>query len=421
MTSAPADTSILVEILRANQDRNPKLIRLKLKLMAGSAFAFFRGACEFFARDWQELVPRGAGPSLLVCGDLHLENFGAYRDDEGEFLFDINDFDESCLGPAPVDPVRCAASILLAAELWDLSPLHANRLVIAYLDEYRQALTLPVKSRAIDSAAPRLSRGPIWEILGKTAIATQSQLLDHHTERLKNGTRRIIRDKRKHPELVEAEARTVLGAVKAYALASHQAEALNPLDVTGRVAGIGSLGVKRYLVLVAGGGSAETNRLLDVKEARPSVWLPFAGIAPALPGASDAAGVVHAQCTLQARPTAGLDVLPIDGEDFRVREMIPEENRSSLDRFQHKPAKLYQAIVEAGRLTGLAHLRAAQAVEGHDETAALTDWAHDPALDSLLAAASRCAEQTRLAFKQFRAERKVPEALPAPLKDLVIP
>ncbi len=38
--------------------------------------------------------------------------------------------------------------------------------------------------------------------------------------------------------------------------------------------------------------------------------------------------------------------------------MIPEENRSSLDRFQCKPAKLYQAIIEAGRLTGLAHLRA---------------------------------------------------------------
>ncbi len=174
MTSPPGDTSVLVEILRANQDRNPKLIRLKLKRMATSAFAFFRGACEFFARDWQELVPRGAGPSLLVCGDLHLENFGAYRDDEGEFLFDINDFDESCLGPCAVDPVRCAASILLAAELWNLSPLHANRLVIAYLDEYRQALTLPVEPKVIDSSAPRLSRyrAWIWEILGKTAIAT---------------------------------------------------------------------------------------------------------------------------------------------------------------------------------------------------------------------------------------------------------
>ncbi len=235
-----------------------------------------------------------AGPSLLVCGDLHLENFGAYRDDEGEFLFDINDFDESCLGPCAVDPVRCATSILLAAELWDLSPLHANRLVIAYLDEYRQALTLPVETKVIDAAAPRLSRGPIWEILGKTAIATQNELLDHHTERLKNGTRRIVGDKRKHPELGEAEARTVLEAVKAYALVSKQEEALNPLDVTGRIVGIGSLGVERHLILVAGGGSAETNRLLDIKEAKPSVWMPFAGTAPALPGASEAARVLAA-------------------------------------------------------------------------------------------------------------------------------
>ena len=109
-------------------------------------------------------------------------------------------------------------------------------------------------------------------------------------------------------------------------------------------------------------------------------------------------------------------MLPIGGDGFRVREMIPEENRSSLDRFQQKPAKLYQAIVAAGRLTGLAHLRAATAVEGRDDTGVWRTGPTGPAIDSLLAAAARYAERTRLAFKQFRAELKAPDALPESLR-----
>ena len=112
-------------------------------------------------------------------------------------------------------------------------------------------------------------------------------------------------------------------------------------------------------------------------------------------------------------------MIPLGDTEFRIREMIPEENRSNLDRFQRKPKKLYEAIVVAGRLTGLAHLRGAKNVEGRDETAALTKWANGPALDSVLAAASRYAERTRLAFKQFRTERRVPDALPESLRGRV--
>ena len=43
---------------------------------------------------------------MLICGDLHLENFGAYRTDAGDFRFDINDFDEALVAPASFDLVR---------------------------------------------------------------------------------------------------------------------------------------------------------------------------------------------------------------------------------------------------------------------------------------------------------------------------
>jgi uncharacterized protein (DUF2252 family) len=272
--------------------------------------------------------------------------------------------------------------------------------------------------RAIDAAAPRLSRGPIGEILGKMAVGDQTTLLDLNTRLRKNGTRRIVRSRAKHPALSRKVRDEVISAVTAYGLAKGNPEYFRPIDATRRIAGIGSLGVERYLVLVAGGGSAETNQLLDIKQALPSVLPPIANHEP-FPS-SEAARVVHAQRTLQAAPTAGLDVMRIRDEDFRVREMVPEENRSSLDRFQEKPARLREAIVAAGWLTGLSHLRGAAAETDPGVGEALAHWARGAALDSVLAAAARYAEKARLEFKQFRAELRAPDALPEPLRESVL-
>lgn len=415
MSNAQSTGSVLADVLNANQGRGPAALRLKLRRMAESSFAFFRGSCERFARRWADDRPPGPGPSFLICGDLHLENFGAYRDDEGEFLFDINDFDEAAVAPCAIDPVRCAASVLLAAELWGLSPLQSNGIVLAYLDEYRKAVCEGHADRPIDVETPRLARGPIWDLLGKTALGTQEQLLDRHTERLKHGTRRIIRD-RKHPEVSPERRAEVAAALAEYDQRHGATGAFSLVDVTGRLVGIGSLGLERYLVLVAGGGTPRTNRLLDVKREQTSVWVDAGGRPPLPPPASEAACVVHAQRTLQARPTAGLDVLPISGVAFRLREMIPEENRANLDRFQEKPAKLRQAIVTAGRLTGLAHLRGALASGTNATVPELASWARGPALDSVLAAAARFAEDARIARRRFRAEWKDREALPKALR-----
>jgi uncharacterized protein (DUF2252 family) len=189
------------------------------------------------------------------------------------------------------------------------------------------------------------------------------------------------------------------------------------LDVARRIAGIGSLGVPRYTVLVAGGGSSRTNRLFDLKQCRPSALASCATRPWPFAGESDAARVVRAQRMLQARPTAGLDVLSVGDVPYRLRELIPEESRSSLDRFNRKPAKLRVAIQEAGLLTALSHQRGAEAAPHGNEAAALARWAAGPALDSVLVAAARFAERTRLAYRQFRAELRSPGALPTPLQE----
>jgi uncharacterized protein (DUF2252 family) len=415
-SSTEGTDSVLVAVLRYNEGRKRQLVPLKLKRMSRDPFSFFRGANHLYADAWPNLKPPDPGPEFPICGDLHLENFGAHRDDQGDLLYDINDFDEAVVGACSLDLVRCATSTLLASELWRLTPLQASGMVLEFLDKYRATVTCPDGERSGDGRAPSLARGPIWEILGKLALASQPRLLDHVTERLKNGTRRITRSNNRHPELKPDRAGAVRAAVEAYGTNSGRADFFRTLDVTGRVAGVGSLGVSRYLVLVAGGGSLETNRLFDLKECLPSALGPCTTRPWPYPDGSDAARVVRAQRMLQASPGTGLDVLMVGESPYRVREMIPEENRSSLDRFHRKPQNLRAAVEQAGLLTALSHLRGAVAYPDGGGASGLSRWASGPALDSVLAAASRFAESTRVAHRRFRAELRSPASIPSALR-----
>ncbi len=177
------------------------------------------------------------------------------------------------------------------------------------------------------------------------------------------------------------------------------------LDVAARVAGIGSLGVPRYVALVAGDGSPDGNRLLDLKAAAPSSLLGCTRAPQPASWTSQALRVVDAQRRLQAKPTAGLDVIAIEGEEFRLREMIPDENRATLDRFRRKPSKLSHAVEIVGRITARSQLRGARLEDGVDRTADLARWAASPALDAVLASAVRFAEKTREDYRAFKKAR----------------
>ena len=79
MSDTQDTVGVLEAILQHNQHRKPKLVRLKLRRMLEDPFTFFRGAIHLFARDWSELCPPEVGPDILICGDLHLENFALRR------------------------------------------------------------------------------------------------------------------------------------------------------------------------------------------------------------------------------------------------------------------------------------------------------------------------------------------------------
>ena len=72
-------------------------------------------------------------------GDLHVENFGTWRDIEGRLIWGINDFDEVCWLPYTCDLVRLAASayLAIAGDHLDITPRRATRSI---LEGYRDGL-----------------------------------------------------------------------------------------------------------------------------------------------------------------------------------------------------------------------------------------------------------------------------------------
>ena len=389
---APLDPAV-AELLRANEGRKPGLLRIKFRQMAADPFTFFRGADPLFATAWPDLKPPDVGPSILICGDLHLENLGAYRTEAGDFRFGINDFDEALVAPCSLDLARCAASILLAAEQWRLTPTSATSMALTYLDSDRASTRDPEPGEV----APKSGQGAVWDLLAATAAGNQVALLDRVTRRKRSG-RRAIRDAPNHPKIGPQRAEVVREAIDAYLGAADAP--LRVLDLTGRIAGVGSLGVRRYLALVGDGEHHDADRVLDVKECGPPSLLACA-TEPQPASKDDADRVASAQRQLQGHTAAGLGTMTINGRSYRVREMIPDENRASLDRLRHLPDRLRDAVAIAGRLTAWSHLRGAK-IPGSNRTSKWTRWAASAALDAVLASAARVAERTNRDFAAFR-------------------
>ena len=82
-------------------------LSLKHRLMAEAAFPFLRATFYRWMQIWPEACPDPArAPKLLAVGDLHVENFGTWRDTEGRLVWGINDFDEVYPLPYTLDLVR---------------------------------------------------------------------------------------------------------------------------------------------------------------------------------------------------------------------------------------------------------------------------------------------------------------------------
>ncbi|WP_431285090.1 DUF2252 family protein [Humitalea sp. 24SJ18S-53] len=114
-------------------------LRERRRKMAKDPFTFLRAAywrwVQVLPAVWRPAVP---GTVVLAVGDIHLENFGTWRDAEGRLAWGVNDFDEAAEMPWPLDLLRLATSAHLAvpdaAAAEAGAPARAAAIMAGYVD-----------------------------------------------------------------------------------------------------------------------------------------------------------------------------------------------------------------------------------------------------------------------------------------------
>jgi hypothetical protein len=223
-------------LLRADVAEKHRRMRL-------GPFYFMRGSFYRWCQLWRASAgDLGRATRILAVGDLHLENFGTWRDADGRLVWGINDFDEATVLPWTMDLVRLATSAHLAIVGEHLA-IGRRAATDAILDGYRNGIEAGGRPFVLEEEHGWLRR-----------LAT-SELRDPVTfwERLGAlPTARAI-----DPEAAAA----IAGAMPARGLAIRYAR---------RVAGVGSLGRPRFV------GIADWHGGLVARQARsmaPSAWV----------------------------------------------------------------------------------------------------------------------------------------------------
>jgi len=328
-------------------------LRLKHREMRRDVFAFLRATFYRWAQRWPATCRRlRSGPVVLSVGDLHVENFGTWRDAEGRLIWGVNDLDEAYWLPMANDLVRLAASAQLANGI-------------------------KLSNRAIAHAVARGYRRGL-ERGGQPYV-----LSEHHAElralalgRLKNPEKywqKLCRWPEAEEPIPSGACRGLEGLMPAPDLSWH---------IVHRRAGLGSLGRRRFTAIAdwAGGKIAR-----EAKDLAPSAWAWASG---------DSAPRRRLHREILARAVRCPDPFVRIRGHWILRRLAPDCSRIELESLAagQDQRRLLQAM---GAETANIHLGSAKARQLLRYLGRLPgSWLHE--------AASAMAEVVRADWKRFR-------------------
>jgi hypothetical protein len=225
-----------VNLLRSDME-------LKHRYMRQSAFPFLRATFYRWAQLWPVICPELARATrVLAVGDLHVDNFGTWRDLEGRLIWGINDFDEAWPAAYTVDLVRLLTSAYVAIEEEHLK-ISRKQACAAVEQGYRDSMAkgggpfvLAEHHRWLRLLALNKLRDPVlfWKKIESTPA---------YKGRLPEEVRKLL-----HATLPIRQVNSELKT---------------------RVAGLGSLGHPRVLALVAW---HRAHLVREAKQLTPSAW-----------------------------------------------------------------------------------------------------------------------------------------------------
>jgi uncharacterized protein (DUF2252 family) len=327
---------VLSILRRSNAGRQKRLIPLRMERMAASPFAFLRGAAAVMAYD---LFPTPTiGYNVVLAGDAHLGNFGLYGTPQRELVFDLNDFDETVLGPWEWDLKRLTASVNVAGRENGLSARERRVAVMEAVRGYQNNMerlqtlgtfdiwhlhAFPGRTNVLRKV-PAKAQAVIEKVVAKALQSDHQGLLTKVAAKDANGHWRFREDP---PILTRANSsrrKALISALEKYSQTltlerRYMLSRYRVADVAHRVVGVGSVGTRTYLALLMGKLNNDP-LFLQIKEALSPAHAPYLPLRRAQ-FKHDGQRVVIGQRALQASSDVMLGWTEMDGHEYYVRQM----------------------------------------------------------------------------------------------------
>lgn len=354
----------------SSRGRVAALAPIRVGRMAASPFAFLRGSAGLMAHD---LVGSPVtGIAAQICGDAHAANFGLYGDARGRLVIDLNDFDETVVGPWEWDLKRLATSLVLAGREVGADEEMCRAAAFDTVGAYRRTMRLLARLPALDAwnaiadeelvshTDARDLIGTLERVSAKARNNTSARFAARSTEAVtdeEGGGRRFVDAPPVLRRVPDQEAAAVAASLGEY-LETVSEDRLPLLaryavhDVAFRVVGTGSVGTRSYVVLLLDHRGEPL--VLQVKEARPSALLPhLPAVGFTVPDAGhEGRRVVLGQKRMQVVSDILLGWTTVEGRPYQVRQF--RNRKGSVD-----PAALTaEQVDDYGRMTGALLARA---------------------------------------------------------------
>jgi uncharacterized protein (DUF2252 family) len=277
----------LATILAQNRIRVPGLLPIRHHRMAASPWNYYRGAAAVMAGDLA--CQPSSGLMVQLCGDAHILNFGLWATPERNLLFDLRDFDETLPGPFEWDVKRFAASVVVAARENRVKPARAAAAVTAGVEAYRRRMRRYTAMPELDiwydgthvdsliSYFEPADRGRVSVHIEKKRQRRTSRGAFAKLTTMAHGRPRITEEPPIRVTIGDDEQADLVGQLLAgYRLTlqedrRHLFDRFTEVDAVRQVVGVGSVGMRVYLVLLEGRSGADP-LFLQAKQAGPSVY-----------------------------------------------------------------------------------------------------------------------------------------------------
>jgi uncharacterized protein (DUF2252 family) len=363
-----------IAILEAsNLGRLPEFVPIRYGRMLVSPFAFLRGSAAVMASDLAGTPVTGF--KVQACGDAHLGNFGAFATPERNFIFDINDFDETLPAPWEWDVKRLCASVVVAGRAVELGKKGCAQAASAAVKTYREHMIDYAGMTWLDVWYSRLDVDAFRKLIRSARStdfqATPQQIAhshpaDHELPKLT----KIVRGRRR---IVDRPPLLFHPASGADALIEHTRQSFlryqetlrddvrvlfdryHFVDAALKVVGVGSVGTRCGIAIFM--ADDDDPLFLQIKEAMTSVLEPYAGKSKY---ENHGQRVVAGQRLMQAASDLFLGwIRRDDGRDFYIRQL--RDMKASADFERMKSADLIDYAGYCGWALARAHARAGDA------------------------------------------------------------